>query len=58
MEKFKSKESIPPEDIPIKENKSEFTKFNEQKAEEEREKIKELMKKNEEIKKNLENLPT
>ena len=58
MEKFKSKESIPPEDIPIKENKSESTKFNEQKAEEEREKIKELMKKNEEIKKNLENLPT
>ena len=58
MEKFKSKESIPPEDIPIKENKSEFTKFNEQKAEEEREKIKELMKKNEEIKKNLENLST
>jgi len=58
MEKFKSKESIPPEDIPIKENKSESTKFNEQKAEEEREKIKELMKKNEEIKKNLENLST
>ena len=58
MEKFKSKESIPPEDIPIKENKSESTKFNEQKAEEEREKIKELMKKNEEIKKKLKNLST
>ena len=61
MEEFKSiklKEAIPTEDISVKENKSEFTKFNEQKAEEEREKIKELMKKNEEIKKNLENLPT
>ena len=61
MEEFKSiklKEAIPTEDISVKENKSEFTKFNEQKTEEEREKIKELMKKNEEIKKNLENLPT
>jgi len=58
MEEIKSKEIIPPEDIPVKENKSESTKFNEQKAEEEREKIKELMKKNEEIKKNLENLST
>ena len=35
-----------------------FTKFNEQKAKEEREKIKELMKKNEEIKKKLKNLST
>ena len=45
MEKFKSKEILPPEDISGKENKSEFTKLNEQKAEEERERIKELMKK-------------
>ena len=56
MEKFKSKESIPPEDIPIKENKSEFTKFNEQKAEEAREKIKGLMKRNEEINKENEKI--
>ena len=61
MEEFKSiklKEAIPTEDISVKENKSEFTKFNEQKTEEEREKIKGLMKKNEEIKKKLENLST
>jgi len=61
MEEFKSiksKEILPPEDMSGKENKSEFTKLNEQKAKEEREKIKELMKKNEEIKKNLENLST
>ena len=58
MEEIKPKEAIPTEDTAGKENKSEFTKFNEQKAEEEREKIKELMKKNEEIKKNLENLST
>jgi len=61
MEEFKSiklKEAIPTEDISVKENKSEFTKFNEQKTEEEREKIKGLMKRNEEIKKNLKNLST
>ena len=58
MEEFESKEDISPEDVPVKENKSEFTKFNEQKAKKSREEIEKLMKKNEEIKKKLENLST
>ena len=37
MEEIKSKEIIPPEDIPVKENKSESTKFNEQEAKKYRE---------------------
>ena len=64
MEEFKPKEAIPPEDMTgdenkvNKENKSEFTKLNEQKAKKTREEIEELMKRNGEIKKNLENLST
>ena len=67
MEEFKSiklKEAIPTEDTAGKENKgnkeykSDFTNFNEQEAKKSREEIEKLMKKNEEIKKNLENLST
>ena len=39
------------ENSPIKENKSNFTKFNEEEAEKVREEIKKLMEKNEELKK-------
>ena len=39
------------ENSPIKENKSDFTKFNEQEAEKAKEEIKKLMEKNEELKK-------
>jgi len=59
---FKSKEAIPPEDMSgdvnkeKKENKSEFTKLNEQEAKKSKEEIERLMKRNEEIKKKLENL--
>ena len=55
MENFEPK-NIPPEDSSGKENKeykSNFTKFNEQKAEEEREKIKKL---NEKFKKVVEDI--
>ena len=57
------KDIIPPEDAGGKENKnkeykSNFTKFHEQKAEEEREKIKKLMERNEKLKKKSENLST
>ena len=58
MRNFESKEDISPEDISgkeKKENKSEFTKLNEQNAKKSREEIEKLMKKNEEIKKKLEN---
>ena len=64
MEEIKSKEAIPPEDTVGKENKgnkeykSDFTKLNEQEAKKSREEIEKLMKKNEEIKKNLKNLST
>ena len=57
MENFESKK-IPPEDVTKKENKSNFTKFNEQEAEKVREKIKKLMEKNEELKKKLDDLST
>ena len=59
---FKSKEAIPPEDMSgdvnkeKKDNKSEFTKLNEQEAKKSKEEIERLMKRNEEIKKKLENL--
>ena len=59
---FKSKEAIPPEDMSgdvnkeKKETKSEFTKLNEQEAKKSKEEIERLMKRNEEIKKKLENL--
>ena len=62
MEEFKPKEAIPPQDVSIKEKKVnreykyDITKYNEQKAKKTREEIEELMKRNEEIKKNLENL--
>ena len=46
------------ENSPIKENKSDFTKFNEQEAEKAKEEIKELMEKNEELKKKLDDLST
>ena len=63
MRNFESKEDISPEDISGKEKKVnkykyDFTKFNEQEAKKSREEIEKLMKKNEEIKKKLENLPT
>ena len=57
MENFES-ENIPPEDKSGKENKEHkynLTKFHEQKAEEEREKIKKLMEKNEELRKKMKN---
>jgi len=63
MESFES-ENIPPEDISDKEKKLnkeykyDLTKFNEQKAKEAREKIKELMEENEELKKKLDDLST
>ena len=65
MEEIKPKEIIPSEDIPGDENKvnkgnkeykSDFTNFNEQEAKKSREEIEKLMKRNEEIKKKLENL--
>ena len=58
MKNFESK-NITPEDSSGKENKeykSDSTKFHEQKVEEEREKIEELMKKNKKIKEELGNL--
>ena len=61
MENFESK-NILPEDIENtsgkenKEYKSSFTKFHEQKEEEERGKIKKLMEKNEELRKKSEKL--
>ena len=64
MRNFESKEDISPEDTAGKENKgnkeykSDFTNFNEQEAKKSREEIEKLMKKNEEIKKKLENLST
>jgi len=64
MEEFKPKEAIPPEDVSSKEKKVnreykyDITKYNEQKAKKTREEIEELMKRNGEIKKNLENLST
>jgi len=71
MEEFKSKEAIPPEDVSSKEKKVnreykyDITKYNEQKAEEARKEIKEMMEKSaklleesEKIKKKSENLST
>ena len=67
MEEIKPKEIILSEDISgdekkvnkgNKEYKSDFTNFNEQEAKKSREEIEKLMKKNEEIKKKLENLST
>jgi len=46
------------ENSPIKENKSNFTKFNEEEAEKVREEIKKLMEKNEELKKKSDDLST
>ena len=60
MKNFES-ENTPHEEINGKENKSKdykssFTKFYEQKAKEEREKIKKLMEENEKLKKYLDDL--
>ena len=64
MENIESKNILPEdaEKTAGKENKEgneySFTKFNKQKAEEEREKIKKLMEENERLKKESENLST